>query len=458
MAHTNSGGDKNTAASGWGRHGHRPLWLLSGVALIDAIDRGVLPGVLTRVQDDLGFGDTAAGFLGTAYVITGFLTVLPAGYLADRYRRTRIISVALASWTGLLALNAMVVNYAQFLAVRATLGVGETVDNPASSSLIADYYRPDVRSRAYAFIRVAPIGGLAIGLGLGGLVGSLLGWRWAFLVVAGLALILALAMWRAPEPERGESDRDIDDPGVETAPVPLRDAPVRAIISDVRDALAVRSLRALMVGSAISVGALAGIGFWAPAFYERHAGMSAGQSAGVAGGLILIGAVVGTLVGGRLADRMRVRDAGAPMQIAGASQALGALLIFPTFLPVPLWFRMPVQVLAVACILGGLPGLSTMISEVVPASMRGISFSITGFLGGLVGAASPPVVGFLADQFAVTVNGESQGHLANAFLCVIPLVFLGGLVVLRGRRHVGADIAAAQAAREQAARDRAPSR
>jgi hypothetical protein len=44
------------------------------------------------------------------------------------------------------------------------------------------------------------------------------------------------------------------------------------------------------------------------------------------------------------------------------------------------------------------------------------------------------------------VDGEVKGDLAKAFLVVTPLVTAGALVVLRGRRHVEADVAAAQAA------------
>ena len=96
----------------WGRYGRRPLTVLALVALIDAIDRGILPGVLDEVQDALHFSDFEAGFLGTAFVITGFLVVIPAGYIADRYRRTRIIAIVLASWGAISALNAGVTSYA----------------------------------------------------------------------------------------------------------------------------------------------------------------------------------------------------------------------------------------------------------------------------------------------------------------------------------------------------------
>ena len=56
----------------------------------------------------------------------------------------------------------------QFLVVRAALGIGETVDNPSSQSLIADYYPPDVRGRAFALQRATPFFGQAIGLGVAG--------------------------------------------------------------------------------------------------------------------------------------------------------------------------------------------------------------------------------------------------------------------------------------------------
>ena len=46
--------------AGWGTYGRRPARLLAAVAFIDAVDRGILPGVLSQVQDDLGFSDTRA--------------------------------------------------------------------------------------------------------------------------------------------------------------------------------------------------------------------------------------------------------------------------------------------------------------------------------------------------------------------------------------------------------------
>lgn len=436
-----SSGPVPTKTERWGPYGNRPIKLLALVAMIDSVDRGILPGVLTKVQDDLGFSDTAAGVLGSVFVLTGFLVVLPAGYLADRYTRTRIIAAVMISWGLISALNAGVRNYGQFLAVRAALGIGETIDNPASSSLTADYYAPAVRGRAFALQRVAPIVGTAVGTALGGLVGAVFGWRWAFLIVGVPGSLLALAVLRLPEPPRGASDGFVTRVP-ESVDLDARRG-ARAFVVDMRAAARVRSLRSLMVGSAIASGATAGLAFWAPAFYERHTSLGSGGSAATTGALILVGALAGTWAGGIACDRLRPRYHGAPMLVAGVAQFGGGAALMTTFLPMPLWYRMPVQAVGVALIVAGGPALATMISEVVSPTIRGTAYSVTAFLGAIVGAVSPLLLGVIADQMPITIDGETKGHIANAFLIVTPLVLVGALVVLRGRRYVQDDIAAA---------------
>jgi MFS family permease len=424
----------------WGRYGRYPLRILALVALIDAIDKQILPGVLSDVQKDLGFNDLQAGFLGGAPVFAGFLVVLPAGYLADRYRRTRIISLVMASWGAISALNSVVVGYGQFLAVRTVLGVGETVDNPASASLIADYYPAEIRGRAYAVQRVAPTVGAALGVALGGGVGQLFGWRWAFLLVGAPGSLLALAVWRLPDPDRGEHDVvSVDAP----PRVVVQEHGLRALLHDVRLTLRIRTLRSLMIGTAIATGALSGIQFWAPSFLERHAGLSGGAAAGVVGALILCGAIAGTIVGGRLSDRLRNRVAGAPMLVAGVTQAIGAVVIMPVFADIPLAVRMILSGIAVLFLVAGFPALAAMVAEVVPANIRGLAFSVTGFLSALAAALSPLLIGAISNLFKFRFENRTVGNLAYAFAIVMPLVLVGALVVLRGRHFVEADKAAA---------------
>ena len=135
---------------------------------------------------------------------------------------------------------------------------------------------------------------------------------------------------------------------------------------------------------------MSGIGFWAPSFLERHAGLSGGAAAGLVGVLILGGAIVGTIVGGRLSDRLRHRSAGAPMLVAAVTQAIGALVLMPVFADVPLAVRVILSGIGVVFIVAGFPALAAMVAEVVPATIRGLAFAVTGFLSALAARALAP--------------------------------------------------------------------
>ena len=421
----------------WGRYGRGPVVFLAAVAFIDSVDRGILPGVLSLVQKDLHFSDSKAGVLASVFVLTSFVATIPAGYIADRFRRTYVIGIALAVWGALTAVNAAVRNFAQFLGVRALLGAGDAVNGPASNSLLADYYDASIRGRAYAYTRVAPTVGYAVGLGVGGAVGSAFGWRAAFLVVGVPGSILAFWMTRVKEPERGESDR------IDTSDSILQSGAERGwqpLLRDVRAVVGVPSLRALMIGTAISTGALTGLGYWAAAFYDRHTSLHGGGSAEVVGVIILFGAVIGTILGGRAADRARERDLGSPMRLAGVTQLIAGVILAATFLHQPLWIRLPAQLVGVAFVVAAFPALSAMTSQVVLPQVRGTAFALSGFLAALASAISPLLIGLIADRFPIIVHGQRKGNLATAFLIVTPLILLGAVVVLNGRRHVEGDM------------------
>jgi len=227
----------------------------------------------------------------------------------------------------------------------------------------------------------------------------------------------------------------------------------RAVWRDGRRILRVRTLRYLIVGSAITAGALSGIGFWAKTFFVRHTTLTSGQASGVVAALLLAGAVLGTVLGGIATDRLRSRVEGAPMVIAGVSQSVGALFMMIVFIDVPLPVRLTAALFGAMLLVAGFPALTVMTAEVVPAAIRGLTFSVTSFLAALASAASPLLIGAIADQFNYNVDGKIKGNLAYAFLIVTPLVLIGGLVVLRGRKFVEADTRRAAALGAEIARE-----
>ena len=123
------------------------------------------------------------------------------------------------------------------------------------------------------------------------------------------------------------------------------------------------------------------------------------------------------------------------MQLAAITQAIGGVALLIVFLDVPLLVRIVMSLVGTAFIVSGFPALNALTADLVPASLRGMAFSVTGFFTALAGAISPLLIGLLADRFDFVVDGERKGNLAHAFLIVTPLLFVGAGVLWRGRHH-----------------------
>ena len=119
------------------------------------MEANFIPGVLSLLQDEWGFGDTAAGAIPTAMAIAGLVVTLPAGYLADRHNRTTVLALVVASWSVFTLASALATSFAMFFAIRVLLGTAAHIDNPCSSSLITDFYPAESRARVFALQRAA---------------------------------------------------------------------------------------------------------------------------------------------------------------------------------------------------------------------------------------------------------------------------------------------------------------
>jgi hypothetical protein len=66
------------------------MWVLGLVIMIDQVDQNILRGVIPQLQDEFGIDDFGIGVLASAFVLVNGIVTVPAGYLADRWHRTRM--------------------------------------------------------------------------------------------------------------------------------------------------------------------------------------------------------------------------------------------------------------------------------------------------------------------------------------------------------------------------------
>jgi MFS family permease len=131
---------------------------------------------------------------------------LPIARLSDQYSRKWIIIVSLVIFSLMTAFSGLAAGFISLLILRIGVGIGEAGVNPASHSIVADYFPP--RRRAFA---------MAI-LMLGGSLGMMLGFVGGGLIVAMVSvgvpgLLLAAVMARTlREPARGTFEAEAPPP------------------------------------------------------------------------------------------------------------------------------------------------------------------------------------------------------------------------------------------------------
>lgn len=445
----------------WG-YAKKPLYVLSAVALIDQIDVSILRGVLPQLEKEFGLSDFQLGLLGFAFVFVNALATIPAGWIADRYSRTKIIGWTLLSWSGLSALSAVAINFPTLFAARAALGIGQAVDDPSSTSLLTDYYPPDIRGRVFSFQQISVFLGGGVGLALGALVGNALGWRWAFALVGMPGSLIAWFCFRLKEPRRGEGDEAGLGTGAPVAAVAVEETPSLTIgefareawaslVSEMKMIFGIRTMRYVLVGVGILLFTVSGVGYWLTVYHDRYSGMTYPQAAGLTAVTLAVAGIIGTIYGGRLADKVYGSGpAGRIRLVSNAIMACAVLFLASFLLPiVPV--RIVLQFLGVLAISMAFPALRASMMDVVPAESRGVSASAFALTSTVFGSAlAPPLLGLLSDTI---------GSLVGAFYIVTPPIIVGALILRRAQHTIGEDaqaIITKMIERQQAAAASAP--
>lgn len=411
-------------------YGWAPLVVLFVVGLVDRVENSLLAGTLPLIQAEWGFSDTAAGSIPTAAAIASALVALPAGYLTDRYNRTRIITIVVFCWALATLGSGLAVGFAMFYAARVLLAAAEQVDNPASSSLLADYYPQVSRPKVYGLVRMTTyLGG--IGTVLGGVLGQALGWRSTFIIMAVPGVLAALLMLTLREPVRGRldalmarssrrsSDRPAEDEGTDAPP-----AAAPPFGRQLRQVLRIPTLVLVSFGLMLLTAGLLGIYYWMPSLIVRAFGAGAGTAGSITGGVSVIGVVLGTFIGAWVGRWAHEAIRGGRVLVGGSVVVVASLVLALALSSESLVTYSILLLLSTTISSIAIPCVTASIADVVGAGSRGIGFAVLQFLLTAGGAAGPVLVGVVSDL---------TGSLRTAlYVLTVPMV-IGGLLMAASR-------------------------
>lgn len=274
-------------------------WLTVGllwfIGLLNYLDRVMITTMRGSIVAEIPMTEAQYGLLTAAFLWTYGLLSPFAGFLADRYSRSRVIVISLFSWSLVTWLTAHATTYWELLATRMLMGVTEAAYIPAALALITDYHRGHTRSRAEGI----HMSGIMVGAGLGGVGGWIAerhGWEHSFtlfgLIGLGYTFIVAFLLKDAPRERSIYAASGVTD---ELPKIGLR-AAFTSLLSKKSFILA------LFYWGLLGMGGWAVVG-WMPTYMNENFNLAQGVAGLTATGYLQTALLVGVLVGGAWADR-----------------------------------------------------------------------------------------------------------------------------------------------------------
>ena len=384
-------------------------------------DRVALSSVIPPLRADLGITDAQIGFAGMVFLCCYALMSPFAGLVADRFSRSRIVLLSLATWSVVTVLTGFVESFALLVLARLLLGITESFYLPAAGALLAEHHGPKSMGRAVSVHMLGLNLGMVVGGAVAGIIAERYGWRPGFWLLGGLGMLLAMA---------GRSMLR-DKPEESVAPAVSRPA-VQVRIRDAWGYLArVRSFHCLLMSS-MAAGVAAWIFLsWLPLFLSETYGMSLGTAGGSAVLLFQGPVFVGIALGGWLSDWWVRRDPRARVLVKGLSFLVGApFLALFFFTP---GFAVVVVIMVASSLFRamGTPSEHPIISETVPPPYRAAAIGILNLVGAGAGGVGVLLAGLL--------KGKLGLHLIFG-TCSIFFVLAGVLMLLAYRRWMSEDL------------------
>ncbi len=379
------------------------LLVLTLIEFINYFDRQVVFPLFSFLKADFGLSDFELGLIGTVFMIIHASFSVPLGILADKWVRKNIIAMGVAIWSVATFITGIVQNFTQLLITRAAVGIGEASYAPAATSLISDNYPIEKRARASSIFHLGMFLGGTLGMILAGVIGSHLGWRACFFIVAIPGIILAIAALRIKETKHSIQNTEAVN---KTNILQLFKTPayVMTLIS---------GIMLTFTSSAIIS--------WMTQFFIRFHNYSVDQASITIGLAVVIGGPLGIYSGGYFSDLLYNKYK-KPRSLAMAFAFLAATpLIYITLTTQNEILLLVTLVLATYLMTFYYGPMVALIQDIVPGALKATAFAFYLFTVHLIGSTpAPALIGKVSDAT----------NLQTALFLVVISNFLGGVLLL----------------------------
>ena len=391
---------------------HKALVAASLGWLLDAFDVMLYALVLASLMSELGMDRATGGLLGSLTLAASALGGIIFGVLADRWGRTRALSLSILIYSIFTALCGVAQNVTQLALFRLFLGIGMGGEWASGAALVSETWPAKHRGKALGLMQSC----WAIGYGLAAAVVMVVlprfGWRAVFFV----GIIPALFTWwirrsvHEPRMWRERVSATHQSPG--SAPPPTLAHRMRGLWF-----LTV----ALTLMNAATMFAWWGLNLWIPSYLSlptAQGGIGL-DTIGMGRFIILmqVGMWFGYVTFGFISDSVgRKRTYVMYLLTAAVLVFVYATVKDPNFL---FWLGPFVAFFGT----GYFSGFGAITAEIYPTSIRATAQGFTYNIGRLASASAPFIVGSTAQESgfgAAFIMTAAAFLVAAAFWVVIP--------------------------------------
>lgn len=171
--------------------------LALAAAIFVSVTSEFLPGgLLPQMARDLGVGLSTAGLLVTVFAGTVVIATTPLAVLTGRYSRKALVIVVLAVIALANVLAAVAPSYEILVGARVLGGLAHGLFWAVAAAYSAHLVPKHQLGRAVAVTAGGASAAFVLGVPAGTALGHALGWRAAFAIIGGLAVIIAIVIFR----------------------------------------------------------------------------------------------------------------------------------------------------------------------------------------------------------------------------------------------------------------------
>lgn len=403
------------------------LALICIATALNYADRAILGVAAPKLTAELAISPVVMGIVFSAFSWTYAAAQIPGGILLDRLGTRLTYTLSLIIWSAFTLLHGFAFGVVALIIFRLGLGIAEAPCFPTNSRVLATWFPQQERARANGVYSVGQYFGLAFLSPLLFWIVAAWGWRSLFILFGLIGMVYGIIwylLYRDPEESSSVNQAELDHIRAGGG-LSYEGAKIEFSWAIAGQLMRKRQILGASIGQFCGNSTLVFFLTWFPTYLatERHMDWI---KSGIYAVMPYIAASVGVLLGGYVSDLLIKKTGSA--NIGRKLPIVVGLLLSSTIILANYVNSntLVIVVMSVAFFGQGMVNLGwTLISDVAPKPLIGLTGGLFNFWANLAGIVTPLVIGFV-------VAGTGSFYGALAYIGVLGLIGAAAYIFIVG--------------------------